>query len=186
VNEEVSVIDVVAEGLEVNQSVVRLIKGDITDLDVDAFVFYAEPNLALGSGFGGAIAVRGGASIQKELESLAPVAPGEAVVSAAGNLKAKYIIHANGPKFQEEDTEAKLRTTAINALRRAEQIGVERLAVPAMGAGYYGIAPDLCARVMLEEITGHLRSETCISEVVICVLDTPQYNAFKTQLEKTP
>ena len=176
----------VADGLQVNRSIVRLIKGDITDLDVDAFVFYAEPVLTLGSGFGGAIAVRGGASIQKELEQLGPVALGEAVVSAAGNLKAEYIIHAVGPKFQEEDTEGKLRTTVLNSLLRAEQIGVERLAFPAMGAGYYGIPPDLCARVMLEVIRSHLQGETGIKDVVICVLDTPQYNAFKAQLENTP
>ena len=178
--------DAVAEAFAVNRSVIRLIKGDITDLDVDAFVFYAESDLTLGSGFGGAIAVRGGASIQKELDQLAPVAQGEAVVSAAGNLKAQYIIHAVGPKFQEEDTEGKLRTTALNSLRRAEQVGVERLAVPAMGAGYYGIAPAVCARVMLEVIRSHLEGTTCIREVVICVLDTPQYNAFKAQLENTP
>jgi O-acetyl-ADP-ribose deacetylase (regulator of RNase III) len=52
-----------------------------------------------------------------------------------------------------------------------------------MGSGYYGIAPDLCARVMLEVIRGQLEGEARIKEVVICVLDTPQYNAFKTQLE---
>jgi O-acetyl-ADP-ribose deacetylase (regulator of RNase III) len=177
------VTNAVADGIHVNQSIIRLIKDDITDLDVDAFLFYAEPNLALGSGFGGAIAVRGGASIQKELDSLAPVALGEAVVSAAGNLKAKYIIHAVGPKFQEEDTEGKLRTTVLNALLRAEQVGVERLAFPAMGAGYYAIAPQLCARVMLEVIRSHLEGETCIREVVIAVLDTPQYKAFKAQIE---
>jgi O-acetyl-ADP-ribose deacetylase (regulator of RNase III) len=179
------VTDAVAEAIEVNQTVIRLIKGDITALDVDAFVFYAETDLTLGSGFGGAIAVRGGASIQKELEQLAPVALGEAVVSAAGNLRAQYIIHAVGPKFQEEDTEGKLHTTVINSLRCAEQVGVERLALPAMGAGYYGIAPDLCARVMLEVIKSHLDGTTCIREVVVCVLDTPQYDAFKNRLEKT-
>lgn len=176
----------VADGIQINRSIIRLIKDDITDLEVDAFVFYAQSDLTLGSGFGGAIAVRGGASIQKELEQLAPVAPGEAVVSAAGNLKAQYIIHAVGPKFQEADTEGKLRTTVLNSLRRAEQVGVERLALPAMGAGYYGIVPALCARVMLEVIRNHLEGETCIKEVVICVLDTPQYNAFKAQLENTP
>jgi O-acetyl-ADP-ribose deacetylase (regulator of RNase III) len=175
----------VAEDTLINRSVVRLIKGDITDLDVDAFVFYAQPDLALGSGFGGAIAVRGGPSIQKDLETLAPVATGEAVVSAAGNLKADCIIHAVGPRFREEDTEGKLRTTVLSSLRCAEEIQVGRLAFPAMGAGYYGIPPDVCARVMLEVIAGHLRGTTCIKEVVICVLDTRQYNAFKDQLEKT-
>lgn len=175
--------DEVVEGMQINQSVVRLIKGDITDLDVDAFVFYAQPDLALGSGFGGAITVRGGPSIQKELEQLGPVATGEAVVSAAGGLKAQHIIHAVGPRFQEEGTEGKLRTTVLSSLRRAEETQVERIAFPAMGSGYYGIAPDLCARVMLDVIRGHLEGETRIKEVVICVLDTPQYNAFKTQLE---
>jgi O-acetyl-ADP-ribose deacetylase (regulator of RNase III) len=172
--------------LEVKRSIIRLIKDDITDIDVDAFVFYAQPDLALGSGFGGAIAVRGGASIQKELESLAPVALGEAVVSSAGNLKADHIIHAVGPKFQEEDTEGKLRTTLVNTLKRAEDIGAERLAFPAMGSGYYGTPVDLCARVMLEEIRRHLEGETGIKEVLICVLDTPQYDAFKAKIENTP
>ncbi|MGD2216688.1 MAG: macro domain-containing protein [Gemmatimonadales bacterium] len=174
----------VAEGLQVKQSVIRLVKDDITDLDVDAFVFYAQPDLVLGSGFGGAIAVRGGPSVQKELEKLAPVATGEAVISAAGKLKADYIIHAVGPRFQEEDTEAKLRTTVLNSLKRVEETRVERVAFPAMGAGYYGIPPHLCARVMLELIRSHLEGDACIKEVVICVLDTPQYNAFKDQLEK--
>jgi O-acetyl-ADP-ribose deacetylase (regulator of RNase III) len=179
------VTDAVAEGKRINQSVVRLIKGDITDIEIDAFVFYAQPDLALGSGFGGAIAVRGGPSVQKELDQLGPVETGEVVVSAAGKLKADYIIHAVGPRFQEEDTEAKLRTTVLNSLKRAEKTRVARIAFPAMGAGYYGIAPDLSARVMLEVIRGHLEGDTCIKEVIICVLDTPQYNAFKDQLEKT-
>jgi O-acetyl-ADP-ribose deacetylase (regulator of RNase III) len=180
------VTNAVEEGKQINQTVVRLIKGDVTDLEVDAFVFYAEPDLALGTGFGGAISVRGGPSIQKELEELGPVAQGEAIVSAAGNLKAQHIIHAVGPKFQEEDTEAKLRPTVLNSLKQAEAASIESVAFPAMGAGYYGIAPDLCARVMLEVIESYLEGETGIREVVICVYDTNQYSAFKTQLENRP
>lgn len=178
--------DAVAEAIRINESSLRLMKGDITDLDVDAFVFYARSDLTLGSGFGGAIAVRGGPSVQKELETLAPVAPGEAVVSSAGKLKSRYIIHAVGPKFEEEDMEGKLRRTVLNSLRRAEDIEVERLALPAMGAGYYGIPPSLCSRVMLEVITEHLQASTRLKEIVVCVLDTNQYNAFKNQLETMP
>ena len=48
-----------------------------------------------------------------------------------------------------------------------------------MGAGYYGIAPDLCARVMTEEISRHLSGDSCIKEVVICVFDSTQFNSFK-------
>lgn len=162
----------------INQTVLRLIKDDITDLDIDAFVFYAQNDLVLGSGFGNAIAVRGGPTIQKELNALAPVETGESVISDAGNLKAKFIIHAVGPKFQEEGTEVKLRATMLSALRRADEKQIPHVAFPAMGAGYYGIPPAVCARVMLEALAHHLQGQTGIQEVVICVLDTPQYNAF--------
>lgn len=173
----------VSEGMQIHRCVVHLIQDDLTDLDVDAFVFYATSDLALGSGFGTAISVRGGPTVQKELEALAPVAPGEAVVTGAGNLKADHIIHAVGPKFREPDTEAKLRTTVRNTLQAAEGIPVRRLALPAMGAGYYGIPPALCARVMVEEIERHLAGDSPIEELILCVLDTTQMNAFRDPLE---
>ena len=105
--------EAISEGTRVNRSVVRLIKGDITDLEVDAFVFCAQGDLAIGTGFGTAISVRGGPTIQQELLGSGPVATGEAVVSAAGDLKANFIIHAVGPKFQEKDIEGKLRLRAF-------------------------------------------------------------------------
>ena len=175
-------VEAASEGISVNRSSVRLTRDDVTDIEVDAFVYYAQSNLAIGTGFGTAISVRGGPTIQKELDQLAPVATGEAVVSDAGNLKAQYIIHAVGPKFQEEDTEAKLRKTVQSALERADEKEARRIAFPAMGAGYYGIAPDVSARVMLETFKDYLSGETRIEELIICVLDTPQYNAFKAQL----
>jgi len=171
--------EAVSQDTRINRTGVRLIVADLTDLDVDAFVFYAQSDLALGSGYGTAISVRGGPTIQQELQELAPVAAGEAVVTAAGKLKARHIIHAVGPRFQEEDMEGKLRTTMRNALARAEEQDIDSLAFPAMGAGYYGIAPQLCARVMVEEIRSHLEGESRLEEVVICVLDSQQYNAFK-------
>ena len=175
-------VEAASEGISVNRSSVRLTREDVTDIEVDAFVYYAQNDLAIGTGFGTAISVRGGPTIQKELDQLAPVATGEAVVSDAGNLKARYIVHAVGPKFQEEDTEGKLRTTVLSALKRADEKGVRRIAFPAMGAGYYGIAPELCARVMLDTFKSYLEGETGIEELIICVLDTPQQNAFQAQL----
>ena len=81
----------------------ELVIGDITLLEVDAFIFYAQSNLELGSGFGSAISVRGGPSIKKELEDLEPRETGEAVATSGGNLNAKFIVHAVGPKFQEDE-----------------------------------------------------------------------------------
>jgi O-acetyl-ADP-ribose deacetylase (regulator of RNase III) len=163
----------------IGKTVVRLIKGDITELEVDGFVFYAQLDLALGSGFGGMIAVRGGASIQKELDAVAPVAYLDAVVSGAGKLKADHIIHAVGPRFREDDIETKLLTTMENCLARAEEKGLKTLAFPAMGAGYYGIPAQLSATVMLAALETHLSGETGLDGVTICVLDKPQFKAFE-------
>ena len=157
-------------------------KGDITELEVDAFVFYAQSDLALGSGFGGMIAVRGGASIQKELEGMAPVSQLEAVVSGAGKLPAEYIIHAVGPRFREDDIEAKLRTTMENCLERAAEKKIATLAFPAMGSGYYGVPPEVSASVMLDVLRKHLSGTTNLREVTICVLDTPQFKAFEAAM----
>ncbi|MFH1861306.1 MAG: macro domain-containing protein, partial [bacterium] len=99
---------------EVNQCKINLVKVDITDFEVEAIVYYAREDLKLGAGFGNAIAVRGGATIQKELDSLSGAKTTEAVITAAGNLKAKYIIHAVGPKFQESNTNTKLEQTVLN------------------------------------------------------------------------
>ncbi len=173
----------VADGTQVNKSIVKLVKDDITDLEVDAFVFYAQHDLALGSGFGTAISVRGGPSVQKELDELGPLETGDAVVTTAGNLKAQHIVHAVGPRFQEDGIESKLRTTMINTLKAAEEKGITSLAFPAMGAGYYGVMPDLSARVMTEELKKHLGGDTNLKEVFICVFDTPQFNSFKGPVE---
>jgi O-acetyl-ADP-ribose deacetylase (regulator of RNase III) len=171
--------EALAEGVKINRSLLRIIRDDITELELDAFVFYAEPSLALGSGFGTAISARGGPAIQKELEQVGPVATGEVVVSGAGKLKAEFIIHAVGPRFQEEDTEGKLRTTVGNALRAAEEKGIQRIALPAMGTGFYGIPLDVCARVMIDSIREYLQGETEIQEVVICVIDQRELKPFE-------
>jgi O-acetyl-ADP-ribose deacetylase (regulator of RNase III) len=168
--------------ITIGDTVVRLIRGDITELQVDAFVYYAQSDLALGSGFGGMIGLRGGASIQKELDELAPVAHLEAVVSEAGKLTAEHIIHAVGPKFREDDIEAKLSTTMENSLLRADEMGIKTLAFPAMGAGYYGVPAGVSATVMLAALGAYLSDKTGLEEVTICVLDSPQFKAFEAAL----
>jgi len=168
--------------LTIGNSVVQLLKGDITELEVGAFVFYAQPDLALGAGFGGMIAVRGGAAVQKELDTLKPVPYLGAVVSGAGKLPAEYIIHAVGPRFREDDMEPKLMATMEACLQRAEEKGVRTLAFPAMGAGYYGIPASLSATVMLAALESHLSGDTGLEKVTICVLDTPQFKAFEAAM----
>jgi len=171
-----------ADALKVNDKVMRLVKGDVTDLEVEAFVYYAQEDLILGAGWGGAIAMRGGPKVQEELKELAPIGETEAVVSGAGKMKASYIVHAVGPKFQEPDTESKLRTTMINALKAAEAKGIKQIAFPPMGAGFYAIPLDVCAEVTMTAVLEYLQGETGIEEVIFCLMDNREYKPFAEQL----
>jgi len=166
-------------------SALRLIIGDVTDLDVECFVYYARSDLLLGSGFGTAISVRGGPAVQEELKKLAPVAVTEAVISSAGNMKARQIIHAVGPRFQEEDLEERLRLTMINVLRLADRKEIRQLGFPAMGAGFYGVPLALCARVMITTIENYLQGESGLEEIILCARDAREYAVFKSELAAT-
>jgi O-acetyl-ADP-ribose deacetylase (regulator of RNase III) len=171
------------EEIKIKESKIRVVKGDITDSEVEAFVFYARPDLKLGTGYGNAISVRGGPSIQKELDEMTtPAAMGAAVMTEAGKLKAKYIIHAVGPAFQEEDIEGKLTTTVLNSLKCAEEKGIQQLAFPPMGAGFYGIPLAQSAKVTLGTIKAYLAGQTKLKEVVVFAMDNREFNPFQTEL----
>jgi O-acetyl-ADP-ribose deacetylase (regulator of RNase III) len=169
---------------QIGNKVLRLVRGDITDMEVEAFVFDITEDVKLGSGFGGAIQQRGGIVIQKELDKIGSCPTGEAVVTEAGILKADWIIHANGPKFREEDEEGKLRKTVQSALARAEEKGVKRLAFSPMGTGLYQVPLDLCTRVMVETISQHLANGSTLDEVLIVAPDNREFNPFKAQIEE--
>jgi O-acetyl-ADP-ribose deacetylase (regulator of RNase III) len=169
---------------KIGSKVLRLVREDITDMDVEAFVFDITEDVKLGSGFGAAIQQRGGIVIQKQLDEIGSCPTGEAVVTEAGILKADWIIHANGPKFREEDEEQKLRSTVRSALARAEEKGVKRLAFPPIGTGLYQVPLDLCSRVMVEEISQHLGNGSTLEEVLIAAPDTREFQPFKTQFEE--
>jgi O-acetyl-ADP-ribose deacetylase len=168
---------------KVKQGVIRLEVGDITDLSVEGIVYYARPDLVLGSGFGGVISAKGGAKIQEELKKAGKANVTEVVLTSGGDLKAKYILHAVGPRFQEEDLEAKLRRTMDNVLRKAEEKGIQSLAFPAMGAGFYGVPLEVCARETLGAAKRHLETTAGIREVVFCLRDSHEYKKFREHLQ---
>lgn len=161
---------------------VRLVKQDITDCEVEAFLFYARPDLALGAGFGNAITVRGGPSIKSELEKYGRVQVTEVVVTSAGKMKARYIIHAVGPAFQEADSNSKLSRTLANALAAARKQGIRQLAVPAMGAGFYGIPLSTCAEVVVRTLEDDLARDDGLREIILCANDGREYREFEKRL----
>lgn len=164
---------------KINNSVIRLQKGDLTIMDIEAIVHYARRDLVLGAGFGSAIAARGGMVIQDELKPFGTLSVTDVVVTSAGQLNMEYIIHAVGPRFQEASTEDKLRLTVKNVLKAAEEKGIKQIAFPPLGTGFYGIPLDLCARVMFEVITDHVSKESSIEEIIICVLDNREFKTFQ-------
>lgn len=174
----------VMEARRIHGTPVRIARADITLLEVDAFVFYASHDLVLGAGYGTAISTRGGREIQEALKELGPVETCAVVVTGAGKLPASHIIHAVGPRFKEPELEGKLRRTMDRVLEQARSLEVRTLALPPMGAGYYGIPPTLCARVMLASLAEHLAGDTTLEDVTIAVLDASQAEAFEAELDR--
>ncbi|MEX1310969.1 MAG: macro domain-containing protein [Candidatus Sulfomarinibacteraceae bacterium] len=162
----------------------RMVRGDITEVEVEAFVFDITEDAKLGSGFGGAIQQRGGIVIQKELDEIGSVPKGEAVVTQAGILNAEYIIHVNGPKFREEDERGKLERAVKSVLARAEENGMKRIAFPPIGTGMYQVPMDLCADVMVETISSHLANGSGLDEVLIVVQDPREITPFEAKIQE--
>ena len=171
-------------GRRIGDKSLFLVREDITEMEGDAFVFDITEDVKLGSGFGAAIQQRGGIVIQKELDEIGSCPTGEAVVTEAGILKADWIIHANGPKFREEDEEGKLRKTVQSVLARAEEKGVKRLAFPPMGTGLYQVPLDLCSRVMVKTISDHLADGSTLDEVLFAAPDNREFDPFKAQIQE--
>jgi O-acetyl-ADP-ribose deacetylase (regulator of RNase III) len=167
---------------------VRLVKGDITRLRVDAIVNAANSLLRHGGGVAAAIVRAGGKIIQEEsnriVEEKGPVRVGEAVYTTAGSLEAKYVIHAVGPRMGEGDEDEKLRSATLNSLRLAEQLGLDSIAFPAISTGVFGYPRDKCAQVMLRTIKEYFSSGGRIREIILCLYDEETYRVFEEALWK--
>ncbi|MGE5344773.1 MAG: macro domain-containing protein [Acidithiobacillales bacterium] len=168
---------------KVGDRVIRVVRGDITDLEVDAFVYDVTADGKLGAGYGGAIATRGGKVVQDELNSIGPVPTGEAVVTTAGKMKARFIIHLNGPKFHEPDTRGKLTRAVESALKRADEKGLATVAFPPIGTGLYQVPLDVCATVLFETVKRHLEGTTSLKEVLFDANDSREYKPLAAALE---
>jgi len=162
----------------------RMIEGDITDIEVEAFVFDITEDASLGSGFGGAIQLRGGVVIQKELDEIGSIPTGEAAVTQAGILKAEHIIHVNGPKFREENEAGKLEQAVHSVFARAEEKGIKQVAFPPIGTGLYQVPMDLCADVMVDTIESHLTNGSGVEDVLIVVQDPREIGPFTAKIEE--
>ncbi|SMC26914.1 O-acetyl-ADP-ribose deacetylase (regulator of RNase III), contains Macro domain [Desulfacinum hydrothermale DSM 13146] len=169
----------------IGTKVIRLIRGDITEMDTDAIVNAANAQLVLGGGVAGAIRTKGGPSIQEECNRIGGTHVGGAVITGAGNLKARYVIHAVGPRMGEGDEDRKLENATRNSLLRATEKGLKSVAFPAISTGIFGFPKDRCARIMLNTVADFLkREETTLEDVVFCLWSEEDLQVFQKALEE--
>ena len=162
--------------VEVNQ-------GDITRLELDALVNAANDQLWMGGGVAGALKRVGGREIEAEAVEKGPIAVGEAVVTGAGKLRAKYVIHAAVMGQDLRTDVEKIRQATRNSLIRGDELGVKSIAFPALGTGVGGFALNECARIMINEVCQYSAGGTRLEKVVFVLYDELACRAFKEELE---
>lgn len=162
---------------------IELLEGDITTLTVDAIVNAANSSLQHGGGVAAAIARRGGPGIQQQSDRIGFVPVGNAAVTGGGDLPARWVIHAVGPRMGEGDEDRKLYDATIASLERAEELKVRTIAFPAISTGIFGFPMDRCARIMVaaaREFAGRART---VQVVTFCLFSGDAMREFQAALE---
>lgn len=157
---------------------IEIVEGDITALEIDAIANAANNHLWMGAGVAGAIKRAGGEAIEREAVAMGPIEIGEAVATAAGRLKARFVIHG-AVMGQDLRTNATLigKTTA-RCLSLADEKGCASIALPAFGTGVGGFSLEECARIMVETVRAH-RSRS-LTRVVFAVYGEDARRAFES------
>lgn len=170
--------------VNIGNGVLELVDGDITEMDTDAIVNAANDQLVLGGGVAGAIRRKGGPEIQAECNRIGGTFVGGAVITTAGKLKAKHVIHSVGPRMGEGDEDRKLKNATLNSLKVADQNNLKSISFPAISAGIFGFPIERCATIMLETTMDYLKGKTSLERVVFCLFGRDSYDVFEKQLEE--
>jgi O-acetyl-ADP-ribose deacetylase (regulator of RNase III) len=170
--------------IKMDNGQLELLEGDITELEIDAVVNAANEQLKLGGGVAGAIRKKGGPSIQQECDRIGGTVVGSAVLTAAGNLKARHVIHAVGPRWGEGDEDRKLASAVRASLALADRHGLRSIALPAISTGTFGFPVDRCARLTLTEIHRYLQGGTKLERVVVCLYGQEAFDVFRRELRR--
>jgi O-acetyl-ADP-ribose deacetylase (regulator of RNase III) len=167
---------------------VVLVRGDITEQDVDAIVNAANSTLMGGGGVDGAIHRKGGKDILEECKRIRAerypdgLPTGSAVATTAGNLRARWVIHTVGPVYAtSEDQSGLLASCHAESLRLADELGARSVAFPAISTGVYGYPLEEAAQVAIDAVRG---TETGVKEVRFVLFDEGAHRAFESALAK--
>lgn len=170
--------------VNIGNHVLELIEGDITEMETDAVVNAANAQLVLGGGVAGAIRRKGGPKIQAECGKIGGTFVGGAVITSGGNLKAKHVIHAVGPRMGEGDEDRKLKNATLNSLKVGDENHLKSISFPAISTGIFGFPIERCAEIMLKATIEYIKGQTGLEKVVFCLFGRDSYDVFASRLEK--
>lgn len=171
---------------QVNNCVMELVLGDITQQDTEAIVNAANRTLLGGGGVDGAIHRAGGPAILEECRKLGGCETGDAKITTGGKLKAKWVIHAVGPVYRGgKHGEAELLASCYRrSLEIALEHGIKSIAFPAISCGAYGYPVDQAARVALSTVMQFLRQNNNIDLVRFVLYDKKTFDAYALAMEQ--
>ena len=159
---------------------IKIIKGNITKIKADAIVNAAKSSLLGGGGVDGAIHRAGGPEILDECRQIGGCPTGEAVITTAGKLPAKYVIHAVGPVWRGgQNNEEELLTNAyLNSLKIAEKNNLKTIAFPNISTGVYGFPKEKAAEIALKTVNDFLKDSPVVKEVIFVCFDDENYGLY--------
>jgi O-acetyl-ADP-ribose deacetylase (regulator of RNase III) len=167
-----------------NDKKIVLTQGDITDSETDVIVNAANNHLWMGAGEAGAIKSKGGAEIEKEAIAKGPIQIGAAIVTSAGKLHAKYVIHAAVMGQDLQTNEKYVREATWNSLKKAEELKLSSISFPALGTGVGGFPILKCADAMINTVAGFFRDNNFIKEVCFVLFEKEDYDVFTLVLDE--
>ncbi len=162
--------------------VVEVLDCDITTLAVDAIANAANTDLAHGGGVAGAISRAGGPAVQRESDARAPIGLGEAVETTAGDMPARWVIHAATMVLGGPTSADVIRRATAATLARADALGARSLALVAFGTGVGGFPLDEAAAIEVAEVRRHLQAGSDLERVVFAVHGEAARRAFAAAL----
>jgi O-acetyl-ADP-ribose deacetylase (regulator of RNase III) len=163
---------------------IEIWNGDICDLEVDAIVVPATGSLWMSTGVAGAIKRAGGDSIEFAAVRQAPVEAGGAIVTPAGILAARFLIHAVSLDGDRRTTTETLQAAVRSAMARAREIGVTSIAFPALGSGVGGYPLEEGARITVSTVREELPASPLLDQVVFALRGAAAYRAFSQALQE--
>lgn len=172
--------------IQLNGVLLEAVAGDITKQpDCSAIVNAANAQLTTGSGVAGAIHRAAGPGLETECRPLAPIQPGQAVITGGHNLPNRYVIHCLGPVYGRDEPAATLLADCYrNALALAERHGIDSIAFPAISTGIFGYPLPEAAEISVRTVAAATDKLTAVKRIRFVLFGDDALAAFQAQLQQ--